>query len=234
VETARSAGGEPFRSSAAGDPPVSGFLHCPAGARDGLVLAHGAGGDANAPLLRALAASLAEAGVAVLRVDLPFRLARRKGPPNPSGAASDRDGLRRAASELRAMLPGRVAIGGQSYGGRQASMLLAEEPDAAESLLLLSYPLHPPGRAGDLRTAHFARLVTPTLFAHGSLDPFGTLEEIEAARALIPGPTALLAIQGAGHGLGRGTRAAPATETVATVVAAFLSFTAAHGRTRGG
>jgi hypothetical protein len=103
-------------------------------------------------------------------------------------------------------------------------MLVAEEPGLTDGLLLLSYPLHPPGRAKELRTAHFPALRAPTVFAHGSQDPFGSLEELEAARALIPGPTALVAIDGAGHGLGRGTRApAPAPETIARVVHGFLS-----------
>ncbi len=224
---------EPFHRSAAGRPAVRGFLHRPAWpARDGLVLTHGAGGDCTSPLLLALGAAFAEAGLVVLRCDLPYRQARPKGPPFPSGAARDREGLRQAVSEVRWLLPGRVFLGGQSYGGRQASLLLAEEPGLSDGLLLLSYPLHPPGRAKELRTAHFAQLRTPTLFAHGSLDPFGSLEEIEAARPAIPGTTALLAIDGAGHGLGRGTRAPrPTPDTIARVVEAFLVLVnASNGR----
>ena len=216
---------EPFQRSAAGRLAVRGWLHRPSSpARNGLVLTHGAGGDATAPLLAALGCAFAETGVAVLRCDLPSRQARPKGPPSPAGAARDREGLRQAVTEIRWMVPGRVYLGGQSYGGRQASMLLAEEPGLADALLLLSYPLHPPGRAGELRTAHFAHLRTPTLFAHGSIDPFGSLDEIEAARPAIAAPTALLAIEGAGHGLGRGTRAPrPAAETIARIVEAFLA-----------
>ena len=217
---------EPFSSTETEGPSVRGFLHRAAGrGADGLVLTHGAGGDASAPLLLALASTLAEAGLTVLRCDLPFRQERRKGPPSPATAARDREGLGRAVSELGRIVPGRVFLGGQSYGGRQASMLSADNPGIAQALLLLSYPLHPPGRARDLRTAHFARLRTPTLFAHGSLDPFGSLGEVEAARALIPVATALIAIEGAGHGLGRGPRVAqPAADTVARVVEAFLAF----------
>ena len=171
-----------------------------------------------------LGIAFAEAGLSVLRCDLPYRQERPKGPPFPSGAARDREGLRQAVTELRGMLPGRVYLGGQSYGGRQASLLVAEEPGLADGLLLLSYPLHPPGRAKELRTAHFPALRVPTVFAHGSQDPFGSLEELETARASIPGPTTLVAIDGAGHGLGRGTRAPePAPETIARIVDAFLS-----------
>lgn len=228
--------GEPFHRAAPGRPAVHGFLHRPATpARAGLVLTHGAGGNCTAPLLVALAGAFAEAGLAVLRCDLPYRQERPKGPPLPSGAARDREGLRQAVSELRWLLPGRVSLGGQSYGGRQASMLLAEEPGVADGLLLLSYPLHPPGRARELRTAHLATLRVPTLFAHGSLDPFGSLDELEAARKAIPAPTELVAVEGAGHGLGRGTRAPqPAAETVARIVAAFLALVPAEAaRPRG-
>jgi len=217
---------EPFHRAAPGRPAVRGFLHRPASPeRDGLVLTHGAGGNSSAKILVALGSAFAKSGLSVLRCDLPFRQERPKGPPFPPGAAHDREGLRQAVTELRSMLPrGRVYVGGQSYGGRQASLLLAEEPALADGLLLLSYPLHPPGRARELRTAHFPALRAPTLFAHGSQDPFGSLEEIEAARALIPGPAALVAIEGAGHGLGRGTRAPePATETIVRIVDAFLS-----------
>ncbi len=225
---------EPFERSAPGRPAVRGVVHHPASAaRDALVLTHGAGGNRSAPLLVALGAAFAEAGLAVLRCDLPYRQARAKGPPSPAGAARDRDGLREAVTAIRSIASGRAFLGGTSYGGRQASLLLAEAPDVADALLLLSYPLHPPGRPGDLRTAHFPRLRTPALFAHGSLDPFGSLEELEAARLLIGGRSALVAFEGAGHGLGGGARASlPRAETVAKIVAAFLAFTAessAHG-----
>jgi predicted alpha/beta-hydrolase family hydrolase len=135
--------------------------------------------------------------------------------------------LRQAVRELRFILPGRVFLGGQSYGGRQASMLAADDPGLVDGLLLLSYPLHPPGRPQELRTDHFSRLRTPALFAHGTFDPFGSLDEIEAARPAIAGPTAVVSIAGAGHGLGRGTRAPwPAPDTIARIVAAFVAFMA--------
>src|SRR5258705_6894827 len=86
---------------------------------------------------------------------------------------------------MRSRVSGRVFLGGQSYGGRQASMLAAGEAGLVDGLLLLSYPLHPPGRPSELRTAHLPKLAAPPLFAHGSRDPFGPLQEIEAARRLI-------------------------------------------------
>jgi len=216
---------EPFEDASA-QPPVRGFLHRPARAsRGGLVLGHGAGSDCNAPLLVALADAFAAEGLTVLRCDLPYRQARRMGPPFPRSAPLDQAGLRRAVLAVRRVSPGKVSLGGSSYGGRQASMLLAAEPELADSLLLLSYPLHPPGRPAELRTAHFPKLTSPTMFVHGSADPFASIEELDAARKLIPGRTALVVIDGAGHGLSRGPRASrPADDTIARIASEFLAF----------
>ena len=120
----------------------------------------------------------------------------------------------------------RAVVGGHSYGGRQASILAASEPGLVEALLLLAYPLHPPRRPSALRTAHFAELRTPALFVHGSRDPFGSLDELEAARQLIPARTALLAVEGAGHDL-RGGRAGRAGSVAVTVAEAFVRFVGA-------
>jgi predicted alpha/beta-hydrolase family hydrolase len=168
------------------------------------VLAHGAGSDCDAPVLVAVAEAFARVGVTVLRCDLPFRQARASGPPFPTTAPRDRDGLRRAVAALRPFVPGPISLGGHSYGGRQASVLAADEPGLAEALLLLSYPLHPPRRPKDWRTGHFPALHAPALFVHGSRDPFGTPAELEKARRLIPGRTAVLTVEGAGHDLTRG------------------------------
>jgi uncharacterized protein len=166
---------------------------------DVLVLTHGAGSNASSPLLLAVAEAFLAAGYEVLRYDLPFRQARPHGPPFPAGAAQDRAGLEQAV--LSVGRRGRVLLGGHSYGGRQASMLLAGKPSLADALLLLSYPLHPPRQPANLRTAHFPDLRTPALFVHGSRDPFGSIEEMRQALALIPASTALQPVERAGHEL---------------------------------
>ena len=74
-------------------------------------------------------------------------------------------------------------------------------PELVKGLLLTSYPLHPPGNPERLRTEHFPKLIVPTLFCHGSRDPFGTLEEMHQAAKLIPGPTELVEFEGGDHGL---------------------------------
>jgi predicted alpha/beta-hydrolase family hydrolase len=184
------------------EPSVRGFLHVPERPTgDGLVLSHGAGSDCRARLLVLLAECFASAGFIVLRCDLPYRQKRPHGPPFPGSAATDREGLRRALAVLQEYAPGRLFLGGHSYGGRQASMLAVEDNQLAAGLLLLSYPLHPPRKPGDLRTGHFPQLNSPALFVHGSRDPFASEEELKSALQLIPGRSLLLEIPGSGHDL---------------------------------
>jgi predicted alpha/beta-hydrolase family hydrolase len=176
---------------------VQGYLHLPEGEYDtAAVLAHGAGSDCNSRLLVAVAAAFAARGVLALRVNLPFRHERRTGPPHLSGAARDREALRAASSFVRRPGVSTVILGGHSYGGRQASMLAAEDPSIADRLLLISYPLHPPRKPDQLRTAHFPALRTPAVFVHGTRDPFGSPEEMRAA---LPAGARLILIEGAGH-----------------------------------
>jgi hypothetical protein len=189
------------------DPFVRGFLHSPQSPNgQGLVLSHGAGSNCQAPLLVAVASKFAQAGVLVLRCDLPFRQDRPYGPPGPGDAGRDRAGLKNAIFSLKHLTTGRVFLGGHSYGGRQSSMLCAESPEEGSEqipgLLLMSYPLHPPRKPGQLRTQHFFNLHTPALFVQGTRDPFGSIEEIEQALKLIPAKTKLLPVEGAGHDLG--------------------------------
>jgi predicted alpha/beta-hydrolase family hydrolase len=169
-----------------------------------MVLTHGAGGNCSAPLLVAAANAFSERGLHVLRCDLPFRQRRPTGPPSPATAAQDRDGLRCAVAAMRRIAAGKVLLGGQSYGGRQATILAAEEPSLVDGLLLFSYPLHPPGKPAQLRTEHFPRIRIPAVFVHGTADPFGSIGEVDNAIAAIAAPVKLLRVEGAGHDLKRG------------------------------
>jgi len=96
-----------------------------------------------------------------------------------------------------------VALGGRSFGGRMGSMAVGDGLPAL-GLALVSYPLHPPGKPERLRTEHFPRLKVPVLFVSGTADPFGTPDELRTATAVMPAPTRLIAIDGAGHDLKRG------------------------------
>ena len=185
------------------EPKVRGFLHSPEeSSNKGLVLTHGAGSNAQAPLLIALAETFCGSGFTVLRCDLPYRQSRSFGPPGPGDAARDRAGLANALAAMRKMVSGQLFLGGHSYGGRQSSMLCAEDPAAAAGLLLLSYPLHPPRKPEQQRTQHLPDLRTPALFVSGTRDPFGSIAELTQALKMIPAKTKLLTIEGAGHDLG--------------------------------
>jgi uncharacterized protein len=206
------------------NPPVRGFLHRPEhGVGDGLVLAHGAGSNSSSPLLKTVAGAFAAAGFIVLRCDLPYRQNRPFGPPRPGDAERDRDGLRNAVAAVRKLGCGRMFLGGHSYGGRQATMLCAAEPELVNGLLLLSYPLHPPRKPEQIRVKHLPQLQVPALFVQGTRDPFGSVEEMAAAIALIPAKTESLKVDGAGHDLGFKAKAMP-EELVGGVVRAFQSF----------
>jgi predicted alpha/beta-hydrolase family hydrolase len=185
---------------------LRGMLHTPEHASgDALALTHGAGSNANAPLLVSLSQAFCEAGLMVLRYDLPFRVAG-VGPTSPAVQARDREGVARAVQALRQRVKGRVFAGGHSYGGRQTAMIAAERPGLADGLLLLSYPLHPPKKPDQLRTSYFPEWRTPALFVHGTRDPFGTVEELRSAIERIPARVDLLAVEGAGHDLRKAAR----------------------------
>ena len=228
-----SATAEPLFDDSA-QPALRGFLHSPAQPSGyALALTHGAGSNCHAPLLVALAEAFSAAGIMVLRFDLPYRQARPHGPPRPGDAEHDRAGIRRAVEHLRRLVHGRGRIyaGGHSYGGRQTTMLGAEgalprvaPPIVAQqiaALLLLSYPLHPPRKPEQLRTAHLPRLQTPSFFVHGARDSFATRAEMDAALKLIPARTELLSLESVGHDLGF---RAGNSDLAAMVMRRFLAF----------
>jgi predicted alpha/beta-hydrolase family hydrolase len=177
--------------------------------RKALLLTHGAGSNADSPVLRRVAVFFETAGFLTVRFNLAYRQLRPDGPPRRGVDVADRESIATAAAELRQQVDGELWIGGHSYGGRQASMLAAENASVADRLLLLSYPLHPPRKPEQLRVGHFPQLRTPVTFVHGTRDPFGSIAELEAAIAAIPAQKQLLVLKGAGHELGK-----PTLETV--------------------
>jgi predicted alpha/beta-hydrolase family hydrolase len=181
---------------------IAGIAHQPEGDPKGAVLlTHGAGGNRDSPLLIRLCDEWARRGFVAVRYDLPYRRRRPKGPPSGS-AASDQAGIVEAI-ELGRRLGGGgpVVAGGHSYGGRMTSMVVAAGTEVSV-LALSSYPLHPPGKPERARTEHLPDIGAPTVFTHGTADPFGTLDELWAAAELIPAPTAIVEVTGARHDLG--------------------------------
>jgi uncharacterized protein len=160
-----------------------------------LLLAPGAGADRDHHTLVAIEDALAPLPVG--RMDFPYRKAGRKAPDRAPVAIA---AVREEAEALVASVgvdPGSLVLGGRSFGGRMCSMAVAEGLPAA-GLVLLSYPLHPPGKPEKLRIEHFAGLDLPCLFVSGMKDPFGSPEELEAHAAAIPGPVTHVWLPG-GH-----------------------------------
>jgi predicted alpha/beta-hydrolase family hydrolase len=180
---------------------IDGVAHHPDGPAHGVVvLTHGAGGSRESPLLIGLCDRWAQRGWLAVRYNLPYRRRRPKGPPSGS-AKADLAGVAEAIAVSGALTAGPVLAGGHSYGGRLTSMVAASQPGPLAALTLFSYPLHPPGKPERLRMDHFPAITVPTVFTHGSSDPFGSLSELRAATALIPAPTAIVEVSGARHDL---------------------------------
>jgi uncharacterized protein len=188
---------------------IAGIAHEPDGTPSGVVvLTHGAGGSRESPLLQQLCDEWARSGWLAVRYNLPYRRRRPKGPPSGS-AASDRASIVEAIAVCRDLADGPLIAGGHSYGGRQTSMVVAETAQPVDLLTLFSYPVHPPGKPERARTEHLPGIAVPTVFTHGTSDPFGTLDEVRAAAALIPAPTEIVEITGARHELGSKTLDVP-------------------------
>jgi uncharacterized protein len=188
---------------------IAGIAHEPDGRPVGAVaLTHGAGGSRESPLLIRLCDEWASRGFVAVRYNLPYRRRRPKGPPSGS-ATADQAGIVEAVELVRTLTDGPVVAGGHSYGGRMTSMAVADAL-IVDVLTLFSYPLHPPGKPERARTEHLPRIAAPTVFTHGTADPFGTLDELRAATALIPAPTTIVEITGARHDLGSKTLDVPA------------------------
>jgi predicted alpha/beta-hydrolase family hydrolase len=169
---------------------------------DGLVLFPGAGADATHSLLVAIAAALEPEGVPVARVDFPYRREGRRSPDRPPVLLATVLEAAAHQASVWSLAPERLALGGRSLGGRMCSMAVADGL-AASALVLISYPLHPPGKPDQLRTAHFARLEVPCLFISGTRDAFAAPEELEHETKAIPGPVTHVWIPSGDHALRR-------------------------------
>jgi predicted alpha/beta-hydrolase family hydrolase len=161
-----------------------------------LLLTPGAGSDRNHAALKAIEAAVAPLPVA--RIDFPYRKAGRRAPdrgPILINCIREEAAVLVARSGIR---PSSLALGGRSMGGRMCSLAVAEGLPAA-ALVLISYPLHPPGRPDNLRVDHFGALDVPCLFVSGTKDPFGSPVELERHTKKIPGPVTHVWIEGGGH-----------------------------------
>src|SRR4051812_10125923 len=188
---------------------IAGVAHEPEGKPEGtIMLTHGAGGSRESPLLQKICDEWARRGWLAVRYNLPYRRRRPKGPPSGS-AATDQAGVVEAIALAHTLSDGPVIAGGHSYGGRMTSMAIADEAADVDVLTLFSYPLHPPGKPERARTEHLPRITVPTVFTHGTADPFGTIDEVRPAAALIAAPTEIVEVTGGRHDLGSKTLDVP-------------------------
>ena len=168
------------------------------GADRAVLLAHGAGADMHAAALTTVADALAAAKIPSLRFNFPYKAAGRRSPDRPPVLEA---AVRDAAQELaaRAKVPvDRIVLGGRSMGGRIGSLVAAQ--DGALGVALLGYPLHPPGKPGQLRVEHFPKLTMPVLFVSGTRDAFGTPDELTQHAKSITGRVTFSWIDTGDHG----------------------------------
>lgn len=168
---------------------------------DGIVLFHGAGSDRDHSSFLSIEKSLAPLPVA--RINFPYREAGKKMPDRaPVLLQCVYDEVHRCAKEWGTE-PSRLVIGGRSMGGRMCSMAIADanQPLRVGGLLLIAYPLHPPGRPEKLRTEHLNNVTVPSVWISGTRDTFGSPEELSAAMELLPREFSAHFLHGKGHDL---------------------------------
>lgn len=182
----------------------------------GVLLAPGASASRDQPALVALDSALTASGLLVRRMDFPYRQAGRRAPDRQPVLVAAVVAEAASLATEAGVDPGAIVLGGRSMGGRMCSIAVAEGLPAA-GLVLISYPLHPPGRPERRRTEHFPTLAVPCLFVSGTRDAFGSPDELTAATAAIAGPVTHHWLEGKDHGM-RGADAA-----VTAVVGSWLA-----------
>jgi predicted alpha/beta-hydrolase family hydrolase len=189
--------------------PVSASIH---GSGDRVVvLGHGAGSTRRYPALVALAETLAASGRCALLFNFPYAEAERRRPDPPDALEAT---VRAVAEHARGALGAdRLVVGGRSMGGRIASQVVAKGL-AADGLVFLAYPLHPPGRPQELRDRHLPAITAPMLFVQGTRDDFARPELLDAVLARLGERAVLHRIEGGDHSFAVLKRSGRAAEEV--------------------
>lgn len=193
------------------------------GADRAVLLAHGAGADMHAKTLTVVADALADAKIPSLRFQYPYRAAGKKAPDRPAVLDA---ATREAAAELARVAkvpPARLVLGGRSMGGRYCSMVAADvdDPVPCLGLLMLGYPLHPPGKPEKLRVEHLPRLTMPVLFVSGTRDALAGKPALTKAAKKVKGPVTFHWLDTADHGFRPLKASGQTTGDVLADVAAF-------------
>ncbi|GAB5079171.1 alpha/beta hydrolase family protein [Arthrobacter sp. AD-310] len=190
-----------------------------------LVVAHGAGAGMEHPFLRGFTGALNGLGIATLRFNFPYREAGRRFPDRPPVAIATWRAIMAAAADQAASYgdAGPLWAAGKSFGGRMASMAVADGMPAA-GLVYLGYPLHPPGKPEKLRDEHLYGVSAPMLFLQGTRDTFATPGILNGVVSRI-GPSAVLQwIEGGDHSFAVAGRKRPAGEIGAELAAPVADF----------
>ena len=170
-----------------------------------LVLAHGAGAGQSSPFMVRFATGLASRGLDVLTFNFLYTEQRRRVPDRTERLEACYRATIAAARSYGPFGRNALFIGGKSMGGRIASHLAAADTDAAaraiRGLILLGYPLHPPGKPDQLRAAHLTHIRVPMLFVQGFRDPFGTPAELRPVLDRLPAPVTLHVVENGDHSL---------------------------------
>ena len=184
---------------------VYGAQHHPVGAA--LILGHGAGAGQQSPWMVSFSQALSALGLDIITFNFLYTEQRRRlpdrGPLLESCYRAVIDASRRELASARRCL----IIGGKSMGGRIATQVAADDPELElRGLVLLGYPLHPPGRPAQRRDAHLPAVGRPMLFVQGSRDAFGTPDELAPVLDRLASPTTVHVVEGGDHSFKVSTR----------------------------
>ncbi|MBI4305402.1 MAG: dienelactone hydrolase family protein [Chloroflexi bacterium] len=216
---------EAFRIALDGDQSVTAVRVRPSTKSTGwtFIYAPGAGSNINDSFGRWLSEAFAARGIETVRFQFPYVEARRRFPDRPPVLEATWEAAIRQVRDQD-----RLAVGGRSMGGRIASQVAARGVNV-DALVLFAYPLHPPDQPDNLRTKHLADIKVPTLFCSGTADKFGTVDELRAAVALVPGALFHL-LEAVDHGYGPAKGSGRARrEIYAEATAAAIDFLAGIG-----
>jgi uncharacterized protein len=189
-----------------------------------LVLGHGAGAGHTHPFMTAFARGLATRGVDVVTFNFLYMEQKRRMPDKAPLLESTFRAVIERVRASDALGARRLFIGGKSMGGRMATHLASQGVEGLAGVVALGYPLHPPGKPEQLRTAHLPGIAVPVLIVQGERDAFGTPAELAAAIATMSVPVALHVVQGGDHSLAvRGAAPAGRYDAVLRVIADWIS-----------
>lgn len=199
-----------------------------------MILAHGAGAPQTHPFMTAFARLLSARGIDVVTFNFLY-MERGRPVPDPKARLEACYRAVIAAARARAGDGGRrMVIGGKSMGGRIATQVAAADGaggggPGVDGLVLLGYPLHPPGRPDKPRTAHLPAVTAPMLFVQGERDVFGTPDELRPVLATCA-DTELVTVDGGDHSLRRrGKNAPPAADVYESVTGRIVGWLEGHG-----